>query len=208
MAKLFMAEDDPLMSRMYERAFRLGGHELTMAADGEEAFDKISKMDPKPTLALLDVMMPKVSGFDLLRKMKADEKLKSIPVILLTNLAGQEDAEKGLLLGAVLYLVKSQYDPKQVVTKVEEIIKASSRSEGVPEVKVEVKDIQSPVAPAPAAAAPAPVTPAPAPVAAPAPPAPVATPAPTPPPAPEVPPTPPTPPQTSPPAPPAAPPQA
>lgn len=161
MAKLFMAEDDPLMSRMYERAFRLGGHELTMASDGEEAFDKISKMDPKPTIALLDVMMPKVSGFDLLRKMKADEKLKSIPVILLTNLAGQEDAEKGLLLGAVLYLVKSQYDPKQVVTKVEEIIKASSRSEGVPEVKVEVKDIQSAVPPAPAPAA---ATPPPPPV--------------------------------------------
>ena len=142
MAILFMAEDDPLMSRMYERAFRLGGHDLKMAGDGEEALATLQKMETKPTLIMLDVMMPKMSGFDVLRKVKEDEKLKNIPVILLTNLAGQEDAEKGLSLGAVTYLVKSQYNPKQVVEKVEEIIKASSRGEGVPEVKVEVKDIE------------------------------------------------------------------
>ena len=142
MSILFIAEDDPLMSRMYEKAFRLGGHDLSMAHDGEEALSILEKMEPKPVLILLDVMMPKMSGFDVLRKIKVDEKLKNIPVILLTNLAGQEDAEKGLSLGAVLYLVKSQYDPKQVVEKVEEIIKASSRGEGVPEVKVEVKDVQ------------------------------------------------------------------
>ncbi len=139
-----MAEDDPLMSRMYERAFRLGGHELAIAGDGEEAFDLLQKMEPKPVLALLDIMMPKISGFDVLRKMKADEKMKSIPVILLTNLAGAQDAEKGLELGAVMYLVKSQYNPRQVVEKVEEIIKASTRGEGIPEVKVEVQDIAIP----------------------------------------------------------------
>ncbi len=145
MAKLFIAEDDPLMSRMYERAFRLGGHDLSMAGDGEEAFASLEKMDPKPAVILLDVMMPKMSGFDVLRKVKGDEALKKIPVILLTNLAGQQDAEKGLELGAVLYLVKSEYNPKQVVEKVEEIIKASGHGAEVPEVKVEVKDI----APAP-----------------------------------------------------------
>ena len=142
MAKLFIAEDDPLMSRMYERAFRLGGHELTVAGDGEEALAILQKPDAAvPQLILLDVMMPKVSGFDVLRKIKADDKLKGVPVILLTNLAGEQDAEKGLELGAVMYLVKSQYDPKQVVAKVEEIISASSRGEGIPDVKVEVKDI-------------------------------------------------------------------
>ena len=149
MTTLFIAEDDPLMSRMYERAFRLGGHELTVAHDGEEALAVLEKSEPKPTLILLDVMMPKMSGFDVLRKIKADEKLKNIPVILLTNLAGQEDAEKGLELGAVLYLVKSQYNPKQVVEKVEEIIKSYSRGEGIPDVKVDVKDINTPTPPTP-----------------------------------------------------------
>lgn len=176
MAKLFIAEDDPLMIRMYERAFRLGGHELAMAGDGEEALANLEKMDPKPSLILLDVMMPKLSGFDVLRKIKADEKLKSIPVILLTNLAGQADAEKGLELGAVTYLVKSQYDPKQVVAKVEEIMKASVHGQEVPDVKVEVKDIPAAPAPTPAAPVPAatPAVPPPAapPAAAPAPAAP------------------------------------
>lgn len=140
---LFMAEDDPLMSRMYERAFRLNGYDLSMAFDGDEALATLKKMDPQPVVVVLDVMMPKKSGFDVLREMKADERLKNIPVILLTNLAGQEDAEKGLSIGAVLYLVKSQYSPKQVVEKVEEIIKAYSRKEGLPEITVEVKDIKS-----------------------------------------------------------------
>jgi CheY-like chemotaxis protein len=112
-----------------------------MAFDGEEAIKTLKAMDPIPVLAVLDVMMPKMSGFDVLRAMKADEKLKNIPAILLTNLAGQQDAEKGLELGAVLYLVKSQYSPKQVVEKVEEIIKGYTRKEGIPEVKTEVKDI-------------------------------------------------------------------
>jgi DNA-binding response OmpR family regulator len=142
MAILFIAEDDPLMSRMYERAFRFAGHDLTMAFDGEEAFASLQKMNPKPVLIILDVMMPKMSGFDVLRKLKEDAGLKNIPVILLTNLAGQEDAEKGLELGAVLYLVKSQYSPKQVVQKVEEIVKGYTRNEGIPEVSVEVKDIK------------------------------------------------------------------
>lgn len=140
---LFIAEDDPLMSRMYERAFRLNGHDLKMAFDGEEALSVLKKMDPPPVVAILDVMMPKKSGFDVLREMKLDEKLKNIPTILLTNLAGQEDAEKGLSIGAVLYLVKSQYSPKQIVEKVDEIIKAYTRKEGIPEVKVEVKDIKA-----------------------------------------------------------------
>lgn len=134
-----MAEDDPLMSRMYERAFRLGGHELIMAHDGQEAIEMLQKMESKPTIVMLDVMMPKVNGFDVLRKIKEDGNLKSTPVIMLTNLAGDADAEKALGLGAILYLVKSQYDPKQIVSKVEEIIAGASHGDNIPTVSVEVK---------------------------------------------------------------------
>ena len=139
MANIFMAEDDPLMSRMYEKAFRMSGYELEMALDGEEALSKLEKMEHPPTVILLDVMMPKVNGFDVLRKVKENEKLKKIPVIMLTNLAGENDAEKALGLGAVLYLVKSQYDPKEIVNKVKEIIAASAHKDDVPEVTVKVK---------------------------------------------------------------------
>lgn len=140
---LFLAEDDPLMSRMYERAFKASGYDIEMAYDGEEAINKLEKMVKAPTVILLDIMMPKKNGFDVLRQVKLNEKLKHIPVVMLTNLAGQEDAEKALSLGAVLYLVKSQYDPKDIINKIKEIISASSRGDAVPSVKVEVKDIET-----------------------------------------------------------------
>ena len=116
-----MAEDDPLMGRMYERAFRLGGHELTLAHDGAEALEVIATMNPHPSVIMLDVMMPKMSGFDVLAKIKQDSALKNIPVVLLTNLAGQEDAHKALAMGALKYLVKSSYNPKQVVEEITSI---------------------------------------------------------------------------------------
>src|SRR3989338_6119229 len=122
MAKIFLMEDDPLMIRMYEKAFKLSGYEVETAFDGEEGLTKLKAAEPKPTLILLDIMMPKLSGFDVLKEIKKSQELKNIPVIALTNLAGQADAEKALELGAVLYLVKSQYDPQEVVNKIKEVI--------------------------------------------------------------------------------------
>jgi CheY-like chemotaxis protein len=124
MAKLLFCEDDPLMQRMYERAFRLGGHEVTLAGDGEVALATLEKMEPKPNIIVLDVMMPKMSGFDVLRKIKADDRFKQIPVVLFTNLAGEKDAEKGLQLGAAMYLVKSQFSPTQIVEKIAGLVPA------------------------------------------------------------------------------------
>ena len=141
MITIFMAEDDPLMSRMYERVFRLNGYTLEMAFDGEEALLKLQKMAEKPTIILLDIMMPKMSGFEVLKKIKEDAAFENIPVIMLTNLAGQADAEKALGMGAVLYLVKSQYNPKEVVDKIKEIIAGTARGDSTPQVKVAVKDI-------------------------------------------------------------------
>jgi DNA-binding response OmpR family regulator len=119
---LFLAEDDPLMSGMYSRAFKFNNFDLKMAFDGEKAIEELKSMDPKPAVVLLDVMMPKKSGFDVLAEMKQDPILKRIPVILLTNLSGEKDLKKGLDLGAELCLVKSQYSSKEVVLKVKEII--------------------------------------------------------------------------------------
>ena len=106
--KIFMAEDDPLMSRMYERAFRSSGYELELASDGEMAIKMLKEMNPKPVVALLDVMMPNKNGFDVLRLMKEDKDLKKIPVVLLSNLSGEEDTKKGLELGAASFMIKSE----------------------------------------------------------------------------------------------------
>jgi len=124
-AKILITEDDPLMSRMYQKIFTFEGLEVVMAADGQEGLDKAREI--KPTMILLDVMMPKLNGLQVLEKLKADPETKAIPVIMLTNLAGQQDAENALAKGAIKYIVKSEYEPKQVADIVKELLSAYTR---------------------------------------------------------------------------------
>lgn len=127
MAKVLIIEDDPLMSRMYQKIFTFEGFEVEVAGDGLEGLEKVRIV--KPTLVLLDVMMPKMNGLDVLKKLKADPETKATPVVMLTNLAGQQDAETALTLGAVKYIVKSEYEPKQVANMVKEILAGYTRNE-------------------------------------------------------------------------------
>lgn len=132
--KVLIAEDDPLISRMYERVFTFEGFEVEMARDGQEGLDKLMKMDPLPTMILLDVMMPRKSGIDVLREIKANPKTKNIPVVVLTNLSGSQDVEKAISMGAVKFMVKSQNRPKQIVREIKEILAGYSRG-AVPDIK-------------------------------------------------------------------------
>jgi CheY-like chemotaxis protein len=127
MAKILIVEDDPLMSRMYQKIFTFEKYEVEMAGDGQEGIDKAR--ETKPTLILLDVMMPRMNGLEALEKLKADPETKAIPVVMLTNLAGQQDAEAALSKGAVKYIVKSEYEPKQVTDMVKEILAGYTRNE-------------------------------------------------------------------------------
>ena len=122
---ILITEDDPLMSRMYQKIFTFEGYEVVMAADGQEGLDKAREI--KPTMILLDVMMPKLNGLQVLEKLKADPETKAIPVVMLTNLAGQQDAESALAKGAIKYIVKSEYEPKQVADMVKELLAAYTR---------------------------------------------------------------------------------
>src|SRR4030067_1214761 len=97
--KILIVEDDPLVSRMYQTVFEFEGFEVELARNGEEGIEKLKK--EKPVMILLDIMMPKMSGIDVLRELKADIKTKKIQVVVLTNLSGDKDAEKALELGAV-----------------------------------------------------------------------------------------------------------
>lgn len=127
---LLLVEDDPLMLRMYEKIFKFEGFELNTAKDGEEGWEKVQSL--KPVLVLLDIMMPKVNGLEMLAKLKSDPDAKDIPVVILTNLANPQEAEKAKDLGAVKYLVKSEHDPKEVVTLVKQILAENFR-EDIPE---------------------------------------------------------------------------
>ena len=131
MAKVLIIEDDPLVSRMYQTVFKFEGFDVEMARNGMEGLKKAK--DIKPTIVLLDVMMPKMTGIEVLEQMKGDESLKKVPVIMLTNLSGTKDAEAALSKGAVKFIIKSDNKPKQVVAQVKDILKGYTRDE-VPEV--------------------------------------------------------------------------
>ena len=128
MAKiLLIVEDDPLMSRLYQKIFTFEKYSVESAGDGLEGLEKARTV--KPMLILLDVMMPKMNGLQVLDKLKADPDTKDIPVVVLTNLASEKDAETALLKGAVKYIVKSEHEPKEIVAMVKEIIAAHSRDD-------------------------------------------------------------------------------
>jgi two-component system, OmpR family, response regulator CpxR len=120
MAKILIIEDDPLMSRLYHQAFTLEGFEVELAHDGQEGLDKAKTTSPG--FILLDVMMPKLNGMQVLEGLKADPTTKMIPVVMLTNLGGQQDAEQAIAKGALRYLGKSDNEPKQVVMLVKELL--------------------------------------------------------------------------------------
>jgi len=126
MVKLFMAEDDSLLVHIYEKKFKANGYEIEFAMDGEEAISKLKNMEIKPSLVLLDGQMPRKSGFDVLQEMRLDSELKNIPVVFLTNLYEEADEKKGISLGVVAYLIKSQFIPSEIVDKVKEICEKNS----------------------------------------------------------------------------------
>ena len=120
MAKLLLVEDDLLLSKMYRQKFEMAGFSTDQAFDGQQAVDR-AKLS-KPDIILMDVMMPKLNGVEALTRIKSDNTTKNIPVIMLTNLSGTQDAENALKLGAVSYLVKSDFTPTEVVAKVKQLL--------------------------------------------------------------------------------------
>ncbi len=127
MIKVLIVEDDPLISRMYQKIFTFQKHEVEVANDGEEGLAKAKSTDP--TIILLDVMMPKMNGLEVLERLKADDATKKIPVIMLTNLSGQQDAETALITGAVKYIIKSEHTPKEIADLVEEVVAGYTRDD-------------------------------------------------------------------------------
>lgn len=121
MVKILLVDDDRLMTKMYKGKFEDGGFDIRTASNGKQGFEKT--LIYKPDLILLDIMMPNVDGLTMLDKLKVTPETKNIPVVLLTNVGGDDDyVKQGLRSGAVAYLVKSEKDPKDVITEVKEIL--------------------------------------------------------------------------------------
>lgn len=117
MVKILIVEDDVLLSKMYSSIFASGNYEVQTAVNGQDGLDQARAT--KPDLILLDIMMPKLNGIEVLRQLKSDPELKAVPVVILTNLAGDSDVQTALKMGAVRYIIKSELKPKEV----EEIVR-------------------------------------------------------------------------------------
>lgn len=120
MAKVLIVEDEVLVARMYEKTLKYDGFDVSIAIGGDEGLQKVKS--EKPEIVLLDVMMPEPNGIQLLEKIKSDSETAGIPVIMLTNLSGKNDAELALGKGATDYWVKKDSEPKDLGKKIMEVL--------------------------------------------------------------------------------------
>jgi DNA-binding response OmpR family regulator len=120
MAKILFIEDEPTLQKELKEILEQEKFKTLSAFDGEEGLE--TAREEKPNLILLDLILPKKDGFEVLKELKTDEKLKDIPVIVLTNLEGVGDVEKALEIGATTYLVKANYKLEDVVSKIKELL--------------------------------------------------------------------------------------
>lgn len=122
MAKILLIDDDILMRNLYSKAFQYSGHEIDIAEDGESGLVKI--VEYKPDIVLLDIMMPKMNGIEVLQVLKKNKETINIPVIMLTNITSGtiETAEQAVEMGAITYIIKSDHDPANVVDLTEKVL--------------------------------------------------------------------------------------
>lgn len=121
MKKILFIEDEPALQNALSETLKREGYEIVSALDGEIGLQMVTR--DKPDLILLDLILPKTDGFEVLKKLKENPETAHIPVIILSNLEGSRDVERALALGATTYLVKTNYKLEEVVEKIRRVLK-------------------------------------------------------------------------------------
>lgn len=121
MKKILFIEDEAALQEAFSGFLTSAGYKVISALDGEIG-SRLAR-DKKPDLILLDLILPKMNGFEVLKKLKGENKTKDIPVIILTNMENIDDINKAINLGAKTYLVKTEYELGEVMEKIKKIIK-------------------------------------------------------------------------------------
>lgn len=117
--KILLIEDDRFLAGMYAAKLELEGFQVMSVESGEEGLTLINSTPPD--ILLLDIILPGIDGFTVLKQLKADPKTEKIPIILLTNLGKREDVDRGLGLGANDYLIKAHFMPSEVINKIKKL---------------------------------------------------------------------------------------
>src|ERR1017187_1995715 len=126
MAKLMLVEDDNNLREIYEARLQAEGYTIVTAKDGEEAL-VVAKAE-RPDLIISDIMMPKISGFEMLDILRNTDNLKNVPVIMLTALGQNDDQQRADKLGADRYLVKSQVTLEDIVKVAQDLLSPEAAS--------------------------------------------------------------------------------
>ncbi len=138
MTKILLVEDDKSLREIYNVRLGAEGYDIVSAGDGEEALALAIK--ERPDLIVSDVMMPKISGFDMLDILRSTTETKNVKVIMMTALSNEEQRRRGLALGADRYLVKSQVGIEDVVRTVHEVLEDNSSTASGPAPLVSSED--------------------------------------------------------------------
>lgn len=119
--KILLVEDDEATATTMQVALKDGGFDVAHAADGAQAL--VMAKQEKPNLILLDLVIPGLSGLDVLATLKKNPETAAIPVMILSQLSDQDSISRGISLGAIGYLVKSEYQLEDILAKVKEMLK-------------------------------------------------------------------------------------
>jgi len=120
MKKILIIEDDQFLRDLIEHKLIRTGYQVLNTNDGAEGLKMIN--EEKPALVLLDILLPSMSGWEILEKIKADPAINKIPVLILTNLGEKEDLERGLKMGADDYIIKAHFTPNEIIDKIEKCL--------------------------------------------------------------------------------------
>ncbi len=119
--KVLIIEDDKFLRELISQKLSKEGYDVIEAIDGEDGVKKIK--ESKPDLVLLDLILPGIDGFEVLKRAKEDAVSAAVPIIILSNLGQKEDVERGFKLGAVDFLIKAHFTPGEIIEKVKNTIK-------------------------------------------------------------------------------------
>ncbi|MCD6148113.1 response regulator [bacterium] len=114
--KILIVEDEEILSDLLQKRLKKEGYDVLLARNGEEGLKMIKETEPD--LVLLDIIMPKMSGFQVMEEMNKEENLKKIPVIIISNSGQPVEIGRAQRLGAKDWLIKTEFDPKEVLEKV------------------------------------------------------------------------------------------
>jgi DNA-binding response OmpR family regulator len=123
--KILIIEDEKFLLEMYDMRLKKAGFEVLTASEGKSGIHLACEQ--KPDLIVLDIVMPEMSGYEVLRMLKKDPDTRHIPVLVFSNLGQDEEISKGLDLGADDYIVKTEVTPTQLVDKINKVLEGNNK---------------------------------------------------------------------------------